>query len=289
MSSAKVVQQQLAQVTSARSETAVFVRMEDRLAVVNIGTSTIAVPCVGFSPPLPGMPVRIDWVNGSPSLTGPAVPLNPVGRITATGTPRATVTVDEVAYTLPVMSTYTPVMNDEVVIDWNIPIIAGKVAAVDVPSKPEENPTSNPVPFSVIVRAAFSGRYQSGSGWWGDDPWASSSNSGIWVYGNRVKDAVGSGTVTRTEIYLPLISELGLASIGVHPHYSIPGGAPSISSLNALSHRSGWVLVSSAVGPYLAAGGRGMGVVAPGGNGYTRWRGVASDSLSGALRITGTR
>lgn len=287
MSSAKVVQQQLAQMTSARSETAVFVRMDERLAVVNIGTATIAVPCVGFYPPLPGMPVRVDWVNGSPSLTGPAVPLNPVGVITATGTPRATVTVDSMAYTLPVMSTYTPVMGDEVVVNWNIPIIAGKVAAVDVPTKPEESP-NKPTPFDVTVRAADSGRYQPGSGWWGNDPWASSSNDGIWTYGNRVRDAVGSGYVSNVWIYLPLVQEVGSAIIGVHEYAWIPPVAPSIlfTTNLPLGSRSGWVRLDPSYGPFLAAGGRGVGVAD---GGYNIWRGTAADGLSGALRLVGTR
>lgn len=275
---------------SSRSEVATFVRMDGRFAVVNIGSSTVTVPCDGFYPPVAGMSVRVDWVNGSPAVKGPVRPLNPLGKITATGSPRATVTVDGTAWLLYYRAGYTPVLNDDVEINWTTAVIQGKITGVSTPDPPGENGGST-APFSLIVRAANSSRYQSGSGWWGNDPWASSSNNGIWVYGNRLRDAVGSGTVSSVDIYLPLIGEVGLASIGVHAHPSIPGGAPTIGSLSAMSlgRRNGWIRLPGSFGTYLAAGGRGIGVTAPGGGGYTRWRGTSSDSLSGALRINGTR
>lgn len=290
MTDAEDLARQLAGVTSARSETALFVRMDDRFAVVNIGLSTVTIPCVGFYPPVAGMAVRVDWVNGSPAVTGPVRPLSPLGKITATGTPRATVTVDGVAYLLYYRAGYTPTLGDDVEVNWATGIIQGKVTGISNPKPPDESGGSA-VPFDVTVRAADSGRYQSGSGWWGRGPWASSSNSGAWVYANRVKDAVGSGTVTRAEIYLPLISEVGLASIGVHDYWLLPPGAPSIGTATPLplGGRSGWVTLPGSFGPYLAAGDRGIGVFAPGGGGYTRWRGVDEDGLSGALRLTGTR
>lgn len=290
MTDADDVARRFAEGGSSRSETGTFVRMSGRFAVVNIGTSTVTIPCVGFYPPVTGMAVRVDWVSGSPAVTGPVRPLSPLGKITATGSPRATVTVDGTAYLLYFRAGYTPALNDDVEINWATGIIQGPVTGVNTPEAPGEAGGGS-APFTVTVRAANSGRYQSGSGWWGRAPWASSSNDGIWVYGNRVRDAVGTGVVSRVDIYLPLIGEVGLASIGLHAHPSIPGGAPSIGSLSAmaLGQRSGWRTLPGSFGAYLAAGGRGVGVLAPGGGGYTRWRGVDEDSLSGALRITGTR
>lgn len=289
MTDADVLARQLAAVSSARSEAAIFVRMDSRFAVVNIGTSTVTVPCVGFYPPVPGMAVRVDWVNGSPAVTGPMKPLSPMGKITATGTPRATVTVDGVQYLLYYRSGYTPAVNDDVEINWATGIIQGKVTGLDNPTSPGEN-AGGSTPFDVTIRAGNSGRYQSGSGWWSNDPRASNSNNGIWTYENRVADAVGGGTVATIDIYLPLIQQLGNCSVGVHPHAGLPAGAPTITSLTplALGQRSGWVRLPQFFGPYVAAGGRGIGVTAPGG-GDNIWRGTAGDPLSGALRITGTR
>lgn len=289
MSNAETVARKLAQQSTVNSEAAIFVRMEDGLAVVNIGTSTIAAPCQGFNPPLAGMAVRVQWVNGSPVVTAPSRPQSPLGVITAAGTPRATVEVDGVSYMMPVMASYTPTNDDTVIVDWAVPggMIIGAVAAVDQPETPGESGAGN-TPFDVVVRAENSGRYQAGSGWWSNWPRASVRNAGIWVYGNRLRDAVGSGTVTRAEIYFPLEQQVGVASIGVHDHPSIPGGAPSITSKTNLpiGSRSGWQVLPDGYGTYLAAGGRGIGV-SDGGDSI--WRGTQADGLSGAIRLVGTR
>ncbi|GAA1147856.1 hypothetical protein GCM10009651_35740 [Microbacterium natoriense] len=288
MTAGDVLALQASQVTSSRSEAGVFVRMDGRFAVVNIGTSTVTIPCVGFYPPVVGMSVRVDWVNGSPAVTGPVKPLSPLGKITATGTPLATVTVDGVAYLLYYRFGYTPTVGDDVEVNWATGIIQGKVTGVSTPTSPGENP-GGAAPFEVVIRAANSGRYQ--SSWWGNDPWASNNNTGIWVYGNLVPEGVGaSATLSTIDIYLPLVQQVGNCSVGVHAYPAIPGGAPSVTSLTplALGGRAGWVRLPIGFGTYLQAGGRGIGVTAPGG-GYNIWRGTAADSLSGALRITGTR
>lgn len=292
MSDAEVVARRLAQQTTVRSETGQFVRMEGRFAVVNMGESTVTIPCVGVYPPRPGLPVRVDWVNGSPAVTGLVTPQNPFGTISAAGTPRASVLVDGTTYELYVMEPYSPTVGDSVAVDWDRYLILGKVSGIDTPEVPGEAGGGG-VPFDVTVRAANSGRYQSGSGWWGSDPWASSSNQGIWTYGSRISDAVGGGTITQALVFLPLISQVGLASVGVHDHASIPGGSPYILPTSLitlpLGGRNGWIALTPSVGQYLAAGGRGVGVLAPGGGGYTRWRGTASDAMSGAVRLIGTR
>lgn len=278
----------IAESSSSRAETGVFVRMDGRLAVVNIGTSTVTIPCIGFYPPVVGMAVRVDWTNGSPAVTGPVRPLNPLGVITATGIPRATVTVDGKPYVLYYRSGYTPALNDQVEVNWATGIIQGKITGAEEPPIPNEGGGSAS-PFEVVIRATDSGRYQ--SSWWGNDPWASNNNSGIWTYANRVPEGVGSNaSITSSEIYLPMVEQRGNCSIGVHSHPSIPGGPPSISSLAPLasSGRSGWVPLPAGYDAFLLAGGRGIGMTAPGG-GYNVWRGTASDSMSGALRIRGMR
>lgn len=291
MTNAETVARKFAQAGSVNTQTAIFVRMDSRFAVVNIGASTITVPCVGFYPPVAGMAVRVDWVNGSPAVTGPVVPLNPLGVISGTGVPKATVTVDSVDYMLFYREGYTPTVGDAVEINWATGVIQGKVTGTEPPKPPDEaGGGGGGAAFTVVVKAASSGRWDyNWSNWWGDGgPWASNSNDGIWTYLNRVKDAVGGGTVEKVEIFLPLIQSVGSAAIALHPHAAIPGGAPALSSITGLSNRSGWVTLPASFGAYLAAGGRGVGVTAPSG-GNNQWRGVKADSSSGALRITGKR
>ncbi|WP_336647517.1 hypothetical protein [Microbacterium sp. MMO-10] len=288
MSAAETIAAQFSGQTQMRSETAVFVRMEGPLAVVNIGVSTIKIPCVGFFPPVTGMPVRVDWVDGSPSVTGPTRPLSPLGQITGTGTPKATVTVDGVSYSLYFRAGYTPAVGDTVEVNWSTGIIQGKVTGFQTAEKPAEQAPPGGA-YDITIRAKDSGRYQ--SDWWGNDPWASDNNSGIWVYGTAISDAVGAGTVDSAQIFLPLVQEAGNASIGSHAHSSIPSGAPSLANLTALpvGGRGGWVDLPLIIGQYLAGGGRGVGVTAPGAGGYNIWRGTNSDPLSGAVRLTGSR
>lgn len=283
------IAEQLARIPNVRSETAVFVRMDAGLAVINIGESTISLPCQGWNPPLAGMTVQVEWRNGRGIVTGPAATLSPVGVITGTGTPRATVEVDGVEYLLYMRAGYTPVLGHTVTVNWASGTIEGQVTGVDTPTPPVEPGAPTAQTFSDLgVRAWKSGRYQ--SAWWGTDPWASNSNDGIWVYGSRIRDALKGANVTRIFVYLPLLEQAGNCSIGLHGHADIPGGAPSIGSLIALpiGARSGWVELPAAWGNHLRDNDGGIGVTAPGG-GLNRWAGVPMQPLSGALSFSGTR
>lgn len=280
---------QFAQVPTVRSETCVFVQMSGAYAVVNVGPNTLTVPTVGWVPPVSGMTVQLEWRAGRPVVTGPARALSPFGVISAAGTPQATVEVDGDEYMLYLRDGYTPTIGDPVTVNWQTGIIEGKITGSESPEPP---PTSGggSAPFSgLVTRAADSGRFQ--TSWWGKAPWASSSNDGIWVYGERNRDALRGANVTGVEIYLPLQQQIGNASIGLHPHPSIPGGAPSIGSLVnlPLGSRSGWVGLPSGWGNWLRDNNGGIGVLAPGGSGYTKWAGVDTDGLSGALRFSGSR
>lgn len=292
---------ELARMILSRSHTAVFVRMEGNLAVINTQGEQIKVPCVGYYPPVIGDSVQVEWRNGSPAVIGPAVQRNPLGVISGTGSPLATVTVDGVAYLLPYHVGYTPTIGDQVVIDWISGTISGALSVVPPPKPqppaPDDDggtpggaPAPKPVKFDVTVRATRSGKYDTNwSNWWGgDEVWASNNNKGAWFYGNRIRDAVKGGDVTRIDIYLPLISQVGSCSIGLHSYPTIPGGNPSITSLTTLSDRKGWVRLPQSFADYLDNGGRGIGVVSPSG-GFTKWAGVSNDKLSGAIRLRGTR
>jgi len=282
---------QIARIPSVRSHTATFVGMDAGFAVVNTGDTQIRIPCVGYYPPQIGGSVQVEWRDGRAAVIGPAVTRNPMGTITGTGSPKAEVTVDGVAYLLPYEAWYTPVVSDLVSVDWQREVIVGALSvAPDVPDVPIP-PGGGSTPFDLTVRANNSGKWDTTySNWWGgSEVWASNNNNGIWVYGNDVLGSVGAAaSFSSIEIYLPLIGQAGSCVVGVHDHPSIPGGAPSIHSTSTLSPRGGWVTIDISYAPYVSAGGRGIGVAAPSG-GYNRWAGVGSDSLSGALRIRGTR
>jgi hypothetical protein len=288
MSAADKVARALARIPSVRTELGVFIRMDGNLALVNIGSSTVRIPCVGTYPPPVGETVQIEWRKGRPYLVGGSRQSNPIGTITATGSPRATVTVDGVSHMLYYRDGYVPTVGDTVEINWVTQVIQGKLTGAEEPEPPQEAPESKPSPFDLTVRATNSGRYQ--NSWWGNDPWASNNNDGIWTYGNRVRDALKGAKINRAWIFLPLKQEVGDCRIGTHPHASIPGSAPSLSSLTVLpiGERRGWQPISLAFAEYLAVGGRGIGMSAPA-DGFNIWAGTDLDKLSGALRFTGTR
>lgn len=282
---------QVANIPTVRSHTATFVRMDGVLAVINTGNTQIRVPCVGYYPPRSGMTVQVEWRDGSVAVVGPAVTRNPLGTITGTGSPLATVTVDGTDYLLPYQDWYTPVVSDVVSIDWIQEVIVGKLSTSPEPPVEPETPEPSVSPFDVTVLAQASGKWDlNWSNYWGgSEVWASNNNRGVWVYGSAFRDGVGaSASISRFFINLPLISQTGNCHIGVHDLGSL-SGAPSVGFTIPLSPRGGWVELPVDFANYLLAGNRGIGVTAPGG-GLTKWRGAPSpDSWSGALRVIGTR
>jgi len=285
------LREQIARIPTVRSHTATLVGMDEGFALINTGVTQIRVPCVGYYPPRVGGTVQVEWRDGKPAVIGPAVTRNPLGTITGTGTPKAEVTVDGVAYLLPYEAWYTPVVSDVVSVDWQREVIVGALSVAPAAPAAPSTPGVGVAPFDLTVRAENSGKWSTSYSnyFGGSEVWAGTSTNGLWVYGNAVRDAVGGApTFSRIEIYLPLISQTGACEIGVHAHASLPGGGPSITSAIGLSPRGGWVPLPTSFADYLAAGGRGIGVTDAGG-GFTKWRGISSDSLSGALRLIGTR
>jgi hypothetical protein len=279
---------QVARIPTVRSETSVFVRMEGVFAIVNVGPqSAIKVPCVGWYPPVAGMTVQVEWRDGHPVVTGPARSLSPIGTISAPGTPKATVLVDGIEYLLYTRQGYEAVLGDMVTVNWQTGIIEGAITGVDTPEEPDTGGVAAAQFTDLPVLAENSGSYQ--SRWWKNDVWASSNNDGLWTYGWRTRDALAGADVTKVEIFLPLQSEVGNAQIGLSPNHVIPPGAPTITDLVDLPVRSGWVALPSWWGNWLRDNTGGIGVLAPGGGGYTRWTGTALDSWSGALRFAGNR
>jgi hypothetical protein len=265
--------------------------MDGNLAVINTGNTQIKLPAPGFYPPRSGMTVQVEWRNGKGAVIGPAVTRNPIGEITGTGSPLATVTVDGVEYLLPYEEWYTPVVSDVVSIDWVREVIVGKLSTSPDPAPEPPDQGGGATTFDVNILAQSSGKYDfNWSNYWGGaEVWASNNNHGVWTYGNAFRDGVGAGaSISRVFIHLPLISQVGNCSIGVHNLAGL-SGAPSIHSAVPLSPRGGWVELPVSFGVYLLSGGRGIGVTAPGG-GLTKWRGAPSqDAWSGALRVLGTR
>lgn len=281
----------LAQIPTVSSKVGIFVSRSGNFATVNIGNSTVTLPFVGMYLPPPGHPVQINTQNGEVVVTGPARPLPGVGRISATGTPRATVTAWGIAYSLPYHTSYTPVLNDDVAIVWSADggLITGKVSASSNVVPPDPNPgggggSFHPAPFTAID----SGTYRSGNGWWTNTVRAS-VDDGAWFYGSKIKDTIpDTATITLARIYLPIqtINVNAPGQLRVHTNATKPAGAPTFTgSSSPLSAVAGWRDIPPAFIDYLKVNTGGIGFD---GGGFWINYGTASDGLSGALDIAWT-
>ncbi|UCR89241.1 hypothetical protein [Mycetocola spongiae] len=283
----------LAQITAAIPEVdsfvAEYVRMQGSYALVNIGASTVPVRSVGFYPPVVGMIVQIQRVKGKLILAGPAVQLNPIGKIKSVGSPKAWVTVDGKDYFLGLRSGYTAVTGHVVEINWTSGIIQGQITAEQVVDPPPVAPPPVTGFSGLLVQSEASGNWWlSGAAWNSNDPWASTSNIGAWFYGDRLINALAGARLTSAEVYLPNNSPQGAISLGLHPHPSRPGGAPAVSALTALPALTGWVPLPPGFAEALQSGAS-RGIVVRSSTGFNKFRGVPSDALSGAMRFSGSR
>lgn len=286
-SATRLILDRLSTIPTSSSQTAVFVQMVGPLARVNVGNTSVDIPCIGFYPPVTGMVVQLERRNGQLVVTGPAVPLNPIGTITGTGSPKATVTVDGVPFVLPYRSGYTPTINDQVEINWSTGVIQGSITVQNTVTPPDSNPggASGALPSSPVL-ATGSGQYR--SRWQSNDVRASDSVSGAWFYNGRAGAVLKGSTPSSIEIYLPVRYSVGACFIGVHNSPTQPGGFPAVFFTTPLGSRSGWVGLPLSFATYLRDNPNG-GIAVTSGNGDNQWAGTQSDPLSGALRFKGTR
>jgi len=263
-----------------------FVAMSGVRATVNLGEKSVAIPCSGWYPPVPGMIVQVERRNGQLIVTGPATQNPPIGQVTAGGSPKCTVTAGGVSYLLNYRSGYVPTIGDDVEINWATGIVQGKITGSSSDPAPTQKPGGTGGAFSgLVVFAEDSGSYR--GGWWTNDVYGSDNNVGAWFHGTRIQSALKGANVSKIEIYLnPRLAQYGPPSVGLHNSNAKPGGGVSVHDQIALEPRSDWVTLPASWGNYLRDNTGSIGVT-PGG--YTIWRGTASDRYSGALRFAGVR
>ena len=292
MNLSDVVSRRLSDIPRVSTVTGYFVGMVDGLAQVNVQGATVSVRCDGWNPPTPGMPVRVETLNGLMRVTGPSQTLPARGTVVESreGDTRALVDAGGDEYDLPVMAPYVPLPGDVVVLNWQSGHVLGEEAAApDDQPPPTVGGGSNP--FSgLLVQAQSSGKYDFPNGnWWGNgDVRASNNNAGAWFY-HGAFTALAGADVSSIELHLPTPwRAVGALFVGLHPHATRPGGAPSIGTLTTVSARSGWVSLPAGWGNFLRDNpNHGIGVTS--GAGDNQWPGVPQDGYSGALRFAGTR
>ena len=286
-SNADAVAQKLETIPNVQLLVATFVsRVADGTVKVDFGDGAVTILSAGVSEPLPGKSVRVIRIDDLAIMLGLSVPVSGIGVVTSAGSPLLTVTTSAGSLQLPRISSYSAVVGDAVLIDWDAGgVVIGKVSAV--PAGTYVPPTVDPTDFSVEFRATDSGTY--GGSWSQNDVWCSDSNLGAWFYGTAIADTIpDSATISRIQIYLPEFYNAypsSLATLGVHS-LAAKTGAPAVSGAFAVAGGAGWRDLPTNYADLLKTGAA-LGIGTNHG-GYHKYSGRASDANSGLLRIDWT-
>jgi hypothetical protein len=282
------IDQALASIPSVSSKLGTFVRRDGVRVVVSLGGKQVVLPFVGVSLPPEGHSVQVESRGAQVVVTGAASPLPGVGVVTGSGSSMVTVSAWGSSYTLRYAAAYAPVVGDEVSIIWSADggLVQDRVSfrtPTPAPLPPVAVPSSafQPGPFTATGSGSYSSR------WFTDDVYASSSNTGGWWYGAKIRDTIPDfAQVTGASIFLAPRRVAGSSPVlRLHTSESQPDGplafigAPS----SVTGPRTGWVSIPLAWVDYLKANPGGIGFEH---GGYSIFRGTGSDRLSGALDIT---
>lgn len=150
------------------------------------------------------------------------------------------------------------------------------------PDPPQQAPTTHVDTFPAIDAGSFN-RY----GWQQAQVWSSDSYQGAWFQGTKIANTIpASAQMQRVELYLsPQQIRYAPPNFALHSHPTKPGGAPSFGATQPIAAAAGWIDLPLGWGDALKAGGGSFGVGVNHG-GYSIFRSLAQDGMSGALRVT---
>lgn len=236
------------------------------------------------------------------------------GTVTVVPASSATITVtgtDGAAYTAYFVSSYTPVVNDNVILAWNAatPTVTGKVGATAPPPAPAPPVLPPPAPATSgqsWYAATDSATWTPSFGSW--DSWAGGGGNvyqggaayggptyGAWFYSGSPAELTGR-TITRVQFKVPARRNVGSYNssvvINVYAHTSAnrPGGDVTRTTgpynVTVLpGFGGGYVDLPTTFGPVLAAGG-GISIA---GEPYAGFLGRNSQPDSGNIVLDWTR
>jgi hypothetical protein len=277
------------EIPSVSSKLGTFVGRDGSRVVVSLAGARVVLPFVGSQLPPVGASVQVESRDGVSVVTGAAAPLPQVAKVTALAGTSVTVEAWGSPYTLRYLSSYIPVVGDEVSVSWGADggVVQDKLSrSAPVPPPAAYAGTGALADFHPgAFTATGSGSY--GSQWFTNDVYASSSNTGGWWYGSKVRDTIpDNAQVKSASIFLNPRQVAGSAPVlRLHTSESQPSGPLSFTAapqtLNGA--RTGWVPIPLAWVDFLKSNAGGVGFEH---GGYSIFRGTQSDQLSGALDIS---
>lgn len=234
-----------------------------------------------------GEQVFVVAVDGKFYMLGPSTPKPAQGTVSTVASSTVTVATDIGTVTATVGVGMTLSAGQVVKLFWSDGAhVLAALTAAPTPVTPPPPPGSGTSKHVDTFTAVDAGTY-SGGRWWQAQPWASDTTLGAWFYGSKIRDTLRDATIQKIELYASVASRYGnLPNIGYHAHASKPGGGPVITGARATPVADGqWITLPLSVGQFLAANVGGIGLAH---GGFNKFRSLAADAQSGALRITST-
>jgi len=259
---------------------------EDELAIVDVGQARITIPSIGPALPFPGEEVRLLRAGTIVICLGPVSRRSPIGKVVS-----STATFCNVEY--PPGSGVTqqmgypkgsnPAPGDAVLIDWLSGGVVATVltAAPTPPAPPPPHPAPPAAQQTMVFTATGSGTYDPQTGSWArTEVW--SEQQGAWFYGTKIADTIpDTATIRRVEIYTPLLTGGGTATIACHTSTIKPTTAVAAVGASTTVTVGGWVRLPTGIGVFLQTNTGGIAIS----GGTAHLRGVDTDGQSGALKI----
>lgn len=264
--------------------------------VVNLAGAHLE--CQALAVVAEGMLVRVARaLDAAPIVLGPAGSFPLQGTISAIDAGSSVTVLGDDGHSYagrPYLLGYTPSIGHLVALDAAGRVLGrlSTIAGAPDPSIVPPSPVGGGDASSGVAyfSADDSGSYQ--GGWWTSKVYYSLNNLGAWFYGTKIRDTLAGATaVDGCQIYLPVEHASGSnAQLGIHPHPTKPGGAPSVSGASAVAatvSAPGWYPLRTDIAQYLidnAGGG-----VSTYGAGYRIFSGRAENVDSGRLAIAWRR
>lgn len=293
---------QIAAVPKSSSFVGTFRTMNGVLAVVQAYEGELQIPFVGTVQPSPGDSVQVEMRNGSYAMIGPTRPKPARGSVTAVSAPtppdeeggalpddtaRVLVLAGDVEYALPYVTGYEPAVADIVAIQWGFEggLVTGAVSMIPpvpiVPPVSQGSQSYHPAPFTATGSNSFQGGSWNKAG----RVWSSDTAKGVWLYGSKIADTIpDSAVIEYVRLYLsPDQIQGDPANLRLHSNTSFSGGPAWQGSSWPLAPVAGWNQIPNSFVDWLKANPGGLGFDS---GGYSIFRSITADPMSGALDIT---
>lgn len=317
-----------ASVVAGKYQTAKFARYKgvmvldsDGALAVNVNGNVIPTSYADPIVVAVGDAVSVDLMTGETGLSEAVVtgritlaPRPGTGKVKTVPVSSPTITVtgtDSVDYTATFVSSYTPTVNDNVILAWNAanPTVTGKVGSTSAPTTPVD-PVIPPPPPSQTGTSTYAST--DSETFWGPGGWGSYAGGGsncytgtygaatviaAWWYGGSPTQLTGR-TITRIQFTLgarrPAGNYNSPATINFYTHTSARRpdqftdvtrtGSAFAATIPAGSGQRTFDLPTSMAAALLAGGG-----ISISGGDYSGYNGRLIDAASGKLTLTWSR